>query len=58
MEANEKILDAMKQAGKMLKTAEIAALTGLDAKEVAKAVKKLRTDGLVDSPKNCYYQAK
>ena len=58
MDANGKVLEAMKKAGKMLKVAEIAELSGLDAKETVKAIKKLKTDGLIESPKNCYYQAK
>ena len=58
MEVNEKILDALKNSEKPLKGAEIAAIAGLDGKEVTKAIKKLKADGLVISPKNCYYAAK
>jgi predicted transcriptional regulator len=55
MAANEKVLSALKKAGKPLKSAEIAAATGLDAKEVAGAIKELKKAGTVISPKNCYY---
>ena len=58
MEVNEKVLDALKNADKPLKGAEIAKIAGLDSKEVTKAIKKLKADGMVVSPKNCYYAVK
>ena len=58
MDANDKVLDALKTAEKPLKNAEIAAQAGLDKKEVSAAIKKLKADGLVISPKNCYYAIK
>ncbi len=54
----EKILNAMKSAGKPLKSAEIAELTGIDKKEVDKVLKKLKTAEKIFSPKMCYYEAK
>jgi len=56
MENLEKVLNAMKKAGKPLKGGEIAELTGLDKKEVDKAIKKLKTDNKIISPKNCFYE--
>jgi DNA-binding IscR family transcriptional regulator len=58
MEANDKVLDALKNAEKPLKGAEIAAKSGVDAKEVSKVIKKLKAEGLVYSPKNCFYAIK
>ena len=58
MEVNDKVLDALKSSEKPLKGAEIAAIAGLESKEVSKAIKKLKADGLVISPKNCYYTVK
>ncbi len=55
MSVEQKVLDAMKKAGKPLKTGEIAELTGLDKKEVEKAIKKLKKEGKIESPKRCYY---
>jgi Mn-dependent DtxR family transcriptional regulator len=55
MSIEEKVLEAMKNAGKPLKTGEIAEITGLDKKEVEKAIKKLKKEGKVESPKRCYY---
>jgi DNA-binding transcriptional regulator GbsR (MarR family) len=56
--SKEKVLAAMKSAGKPLKVVEIAELTGLDKKQVDKAMKVLKDDGLIISPKVCFWQAK
>ncbi|HSO85051.1 MAG TPA: HTH domain-containing protein [Draconibacterium sp.] len=54
----EKVLTALKAAGKPLKAGEIADATGLDKKEVDKAMKVLKTEGRIESPKVCYWQPK
>lgn len=54
----EKVLDALKSAGKPLKAGEIAEAIGLDKKEVDKAMKVLKTEGRIESPKVCYWQPK
>ena len=54
----ETVLEAMKKAGKPVKTGEIAEATGLDQKEVSKIITKLKKQGLVESPKRCYYVPK
>ncbi len=54
----EKVLTAMKAAGKPLKAGEIADACGLDKKEVDKAMKVLKTEGRIESPKVCYWQPK
>jgi predicted transcriptional regulator len=56
--SKEKVLTAMKNAGKPLKAGEIAELTGLDKKEVDKAMKLLKDDGAIISPKVCFWQPK
>lgn len=58
MEVNDKVLDALKSAGKPLKSAEISELAGIDKKDVTKAIQKLKKDGLIESPKACYYTIK
>jgi biotin operon repressor len=55
MDVNSGILAALEKAGAPLKSAEIAAATGIDKAEVDKAIKKLKKEGVVVSPKNCYY---
>ncbi len=50
-----KVLTAMKAAGKPVRPGEIAKELNLDTKEVSKAIKSLRTKGEIISPKRCYY---
>jgi len=58
MESAEKVLEAMKQAGTPLNAGKLVELTGLDRKEVDKAMKTLKTNGAIESPKMCYWQPK
>lgn len=58
MEIKKKILDTMKKADKPLSAGQIADLSGLDRKEVDKAMKELKTDESIESPKKCYWQPK
>ncbi len=53
--SEEKILEVLKNAGKPLKTKEIAELAGIDSKEVGKIINKLKKEGKVKTPKRCYY---
>ncbi|MCK9561658.1 MAG: MarR family transcriptional regulator [Bacteroidales bacterium] len=55
---DQKVLDAMKNAGKPLKAGEIAGITGLSSKEVDKAMKALKNKQAIVSPKRCYWEAK
>ena len=57
MEA-QKVLEAMKQAGVPVNAGKLVELTGLDRKIVDKAMKQLKSDGSIISPKNCYWQPK
>ena len=54
----EKVLQTLKDAGKPMKAGEIAESSGLDKKEVDKAMKKLKADGAIVSPKVCYWEPK
>lgn len=56
--SKEKVLAAMKSAGKPLKAGEIAELAALDRKEVDKAMKALKDEGAIVSPKVCFWQPK
>ncbi len=58
MDASEVILKALKSAGKPMKVAELAEQTGIDKKEADKAIKKLKNEEKIFSPKVCFYQAK
>lgn len=58
MEPKETVLQTLKNSDKPLKGGEIAELSGLDKKDVDKVIKQLKTEGLVDVPKRCFYAAK
>jgi len=58
MESAEKVLAAMKQAGTPLNAGKLVELTGLDRKEVDKAMKTLKANGAIESPKMCFWQPK
>lgn len=55
MAEKETVLEALEQAGEPLKAGDIAERTGLDKKDVDKAIKALKAEGAVDSPKRCFY---
>ena len=58
METSEIVLKTLSEAGKPLKGGEIAAIAGIDKKEVDKAIKNLKKEEKIVSPKSCYYQPK
>ncbi|MHA1112350.1 MAG: helix-turn-helix domain-containing protein [Promethearchaeota archaeon] len=58
MSNKEKVIDAFKKTGKPLKNAEIVEFSGLDKAEVTKIMKSLKEEGIVYSPKRCYYDLK
>jgi biotin operon repressor len=56
METSAKVLETMKKAGKPISAGQIAELSGIDRKEVDKAMKQLKADGSIASPKVCYWE--
>ena len=56
MDAIEKVLETIKNAGQPVSAGQIVEKSGLDRKEVDKAMKKLKTAGTITSPKNCYWE--
>ena len=54
-DAEAKVIEAFKKAGKPLRPGDIAKLTGIDSKEVSEVIKKLKKEGKVISPKRCFY---
>lgn len=54
----QKILDALKKSAEPMKGGEIATATGIDKKEVDKAIKQLVKEDKITSPKRCFYAAK
>jgi biotin operon repressor len=57
MENIEVVLKALKESGKPLKGGELADITGIDKKSIDKAIKQLKTNGEIVSPKRCFYEA-
>ena len=58
MEATEKVLDAMKKAGEPLNAGKVAEMTGLERKEVDKAMNELKKTERIVSPKRCFWEPK
>lgn len=58
MEHQDAIIEAMKNAGEPLNNGKIADLTGIDKKDVEKAMKKLKEQEKIVSPKRCYWEPK
>lgn len=53
METKAKVLATMIEAGEPLNAGKIAELSGIDRKEVDKAMKQLKEDGAIISPVRC-----
>jgi biotin operon repressor len=56
MTTEEKVLEAMRKAGEPVNAGKIAEMTGIDKKEVEKAMNKLKTSGSIVSPKRCFWE--
>lgn len=57
MEMKDKVLAAMKEANEPLNAGKIAELSGIDRKEVDKAMKALKAEGAIVSPVRCKWEA-
>lgn len=53
MDIKNKVLDTMKEAGTPLNAGKIAELSGLERKDVDKAMKELKAEGAIISPTRC-----
>ena len=53
MNAKERVLATMIEAGQPMNASKIAELSGLDRKEVDKAMKELKEEGAIISPVRC-----
>ncbi len=56
--SKEKVLETMNSAKKALKVGEIVELSGLGKADVDKAMKELKSEGAIVSPKRCYWEPK
>ncbi len=55
MENRERVLNAMKEAGKPVRPGQVAEATGIDKKDLSKIIKELKKEGKIISPKQCFY---
>ncbi|MBN1928255.1 MAG: HTH domain-containing protein [Chlorobiaceae bacterium] len=58
MDAKTTILEVLKKEGEPMSAGQIAEKSGLDRKEVDKAMKALKAEELIESPKRCYWSPK
>jgi len=58
MDNKQLVLDTLNKAGKPLRSGDISDLSGLGKNDVDKAMKELKSDGKILSPKRCFWQAK
>jgi len=56
MDATAQVLEAMKAAGEPLNAGKVAEMTGLERKDVDKAMNDLKKSGAITSPKRCFWQ--
>ena len=58
MENKDKVLATIKKAGKPVSAGQVAEMSGIDRKEVDKAMKTLKENGDIISTKRCYWEAR
>jgi DNA-binding transcriptional ArsR family regulator len=58
MDAKNIVLEVLKKEANPLNAGQITEISGLDRKEVDKAMKALKDEELIVSPKRCYWEAK
>lgn len=49
------VLEAIQKAGKPVRPGDVAKTTGLAKETVSKAIKSLKQQGRITSPKRCFY---
>lgn len=55
MSAKEQVLNLLKEKNEPMKSGQISEELNLDKKEVDKAIKALKDEGAIISPKRCFY---
>jgi len=58
METNDLVFQTLASSKEPLKAGDIAEKTGIDRKDVDKAIKVLVASGKIESPKRCFFSAK
>ncbi|MDO5607337.1 MAG: hypothetical protein Q4G08_02665 [Capnocytophaga sp.] len=57
MDIKEKVFTAIKNAGEPVNAGKVVEITGIDRKEVDKAMTQLKKEERIVSPKRCYWTA-
>ena len=55
MSTEDKIIETLKASGQPMSAGQISDSSGIDRKEVDKAMKVLKNNGQIVSPKLCYW---
>jgi Mn-dependent DtxR family transcriptional regulator len=58
METTDIVIKTLNEAGKPMKSGEIAEKAGVEKADVDKAIKKLKKEEKIWSPKVCFYDVK
>lgn len=58
MDNKEKVLKVLTESAEPMRPGEIAEKSGLDKSETDKAIKALKAEDKIFSPKRCFYAAK
>ena len=58
MDTVEKVFETIKNSPDALNACKLAEISGIDRKEVDKAMARLKADGRIVSPRRCYWTAK
>ena len=58
MDNNTKVFETLQLQGKPMRAGEIAEMTGIDKKDVEKAIKSLVKEEKIHSPIRCFYGVK
>ncbi len=54
-EVKDRVLATLRELGRPARPGEIAQAAGLTKDEVSKAIKELKKEGKITSPKRCFY---
>lgn len=58
MDFSKKIIELLEQVNEPMKQADISKELNIDSKDISKAIKDLKEQGKIFSPKRCFYQFK
>lgn len=56
MDAKARVLEYFEKSGEVLRPGEVGEALALDKKDLDKAIKVLKEEGKIYSPKRCFYQ--